>query len=280
MLIQLLVPRRLEGRPHSITDDLITSLRAAGVQVQLTYPDEIDVAAVPLAGDVCVLKAKSRAALQLGHRYHEAGVPTISPYPVTELCRDKLATNEALTRAGLPVPACMAVSTPADVVAAVATGPVILKPVRGSQGRGIVIVRSETDIPTTGWDEAVFAQRYYEPDSHDRKIYRIGDEIFCVERIWPPVTVEDKLGRVVELDAATRALAHRCGEVLGTDVYGVDIIFHAGRPWVVDMSSFPGFKGVPDAARRLAARILRAADVTDASEAGSLARTGLAVTLD
>ena len=34
----------------------------------------------------------------------------------------------------------------------------------------------------------------------DRKIYRIGAEVFCVERIWPPVTFADKLGRLVGLD--------------------------------------------------------------------------------
>ena len=64
-----------------------------------------------------------------------------------------------------------------------------------------------------------------------------------------------KLGRLVGLDAETEDVARRCGDALGIALYGVDIIHHRGRPWVVDLSSFPGFKGVPEAAARLTALI-------------------------
>ena len=50
-----------------------------------------------------------------------------------------------------------------------------------------------------------------------------------------------------------------CGRLLGTEVYGVDVIEHEGRPWIVDLSSFPGFKGVPDAGARIARVVLRVA---------------------
>ena len=105
----------------------------------------------------------------------------------------------------------------------------------------------------------MFAQRYCEPETVDRKIYRIGEDVFCVERVWPPVTLEEKRGRLIELDATTRELAMECGRVLGTEVYGVDVIEHEGRPWVVDLSSFPGFKGVPEAGARIAKVVLRVA---------------------
>src|SRR2546425_8664481 len=41
----------------------------------------------------------------------------------------------------------------------------------------------------------------------------------------------------------------RCGRAFGIDLYGVDIIESEGMPYVVDMCSIPGFKGVPDAPR-------------------------------
>ena len=44
----------------------------------------------------------------------------------------------------------------------------------------------------------------------------------------------------------------RCGRAFGIDLYGVDIIESEGTPYVVDMCSIPGFKGVPDAPRVLA----------------------------
>ena len=105
----------------------------------------------------------------------------------------------------------------------------------------------------------MFAQRYYEPETLDRKIYRIGNDVFCVERVWPPVPPEEKQGRLIELDAATRELTMECGRLLGTEVYGVDVIEHEGKPWIVDLSSFPGFKGVPDAGARIARVVLRVA---------------------
>ena len=42
--------------------------------------------------------------------------------------------------------------------------------------------------------------------------------------------------------------------------YGVDIIESGGKPYVVDISSMPGFKGVPDAASHLASYFHRAAE--------------------
>jgi ribosomal protein S6--L-glutamate ligase len=43
-------------------------------------------------------------------------------------------------------------------------------------------------------------------------------------------------------------------------VFGFDVVFSDGRPFVVDLSGFPGFKGVPDAPALLAAEIAAAAE--------------------
>src|SRR2546425_7123089 len=52
----------------------------------------------------------------------------------------------------------------------------------------------------------------------------------------------------------------RCGRAFGIDLYGVDIIESEGMPYVVDMCSVPGFKGVPDAPRLLAQYFYAAAE--------------------
>ena len=245
------------GKISQVINDLISGLHNHGVGVTLLDPDEFP-AEAPLPGaDAVVLKDKSPAGLALGRRFHMAGVPTISPYPATELCRDKLAANRVLERAGLPVPLSYGVRSRADVVALLDRGPMVLKPVRGSRGRGITVVERPDDIPDLGGED-LFAQRYFRPDSRDLKIYRIGEEYFCVERIWPPLTLEDKQGRLAKLDSEVLGLARACGDALGTTIYGVDVIRHGGRPWIVDASSFPGFKGVPEAGARLAREVLAA----------------------
>ena len=83
-------------------------------------------------------------------------------------------------------------------------------------------------------------------------------QIFGVKRVWPPQTAADKLGEPFEVAPELAEIARRCGDAFGIDLYGVDIVISQGRPYVVDASSFPGFKGVPDAGGRLA-RYLRTA---------------------
>ena len=78
--------------------------------------------------------------------------------------------------------------------------------------------------------------------------------------MWPVRSYEEKLGQPFTITPELRDIALRSGEAFGIDLYGLDIIESAGRPYVVDMSSFPGFKGVPDAALRLADYISWAAD--------------------
>ena len=255
----ILLRSGLPGGSNPLLDALEAELRLAKATTTSLFPAEMD-SSVPIPrADVAVLKDKTPTGLEWGRRLHEAGIPTVSPYPVTALCRDKLRTNQVLARAGLPVPECRPMTGTEDLLPMLADGPVILKPRRGSRGRGIQIIHDPTDVPASWGAEEMFAQRYYEPEVLDRKIYRIGEDVFCVERVWPPVTLEEKRGRLIELDATTRELAMECGRVLGTEVYGVDVIEHDGRPWIVDLSSFPGFKGVPEAGARIAKVVLRVA---------------------
>lgn len=263
MRIDILLVKNPVAKANAVMPPTIQILQEKGVDVQLRYPDQLGHdAPVPGPGevDLCVLKAKTPAALAIAHRYHEAGVATFNPYPISELCRDKVATTHRLAEAGVPVPHTWLVDGIERLIPALDDGPIIVKPVRGSQGVGVQVVEDEAAVRALQTDgEALMAQRYLAPDGLDRKVYRIGDELFCVERVWPPVTAEDKLGRLIDLPAEQERVARDCGSALGIDTYGVDIIEHQGRPYVVDLSSLPGFKGVPDAARRLADRFLAAA---------------------
>jgi len=69
--------------------------------------------------------------------------------------------------------------------------------------------------------------------------------------VFPRRTEEEKQGEPFTLTPQLRDIAERCGRAFGIDLYGVDIIESEGTPYVVDMCSIPGFKGVPDALRLL-----------------------------
>jgi ribosomal protein S6--L-glutamate ligase len=61
----------------------------------------------------------------------------------------------------------------------------------------------------------------------------------------------------VELDARTRDIVLKCGEVLGLHLYGVDLVRTERGPFVVDVNYFPGYKGVPGAAKLIADHVYR-----------------------
>ena len=78
-----------------------------------------------------------------------------------------------------------------------------------------------------------------------------------------PVSVLQPWYNLVErgkFEDELRAIALRCAGAFGIDLYGVDIVESEGTPYVVDMCSIPGFKGVPDAPRVLAEYFYRAAE--------------------
>jgi len=188
---------------------------------------------------------------------HAQGAQILNPYPAALACRDKVVATTALRAAGLPVPETFAVSRLAHAVPLLEAGPLICKPARGSQGRGVRVVRTPAELDalateTTLHGEPWLAQRHHAPDGPDRKLYCIGDTVFGVDRTWPARTYAEKLGRPFTLDATLTELVLRCRATLGVPLLGVDVIESDGVPYVVDASSFPGFKGVPDAALRLA----------------------------
>ncbi len=124
------------------------------------------------------------------------------------------------------------------------------------------MVNNEAELAQAAAEAPIMAQRYCRPapGEVDRKIYRIGDQIFGVRRIWPLRTYQDKYGEPFDVSPELRDIALRCGEVFGLDLYGLDVVISGGQPYVVDINKFGSFIGVPDAPVLLANHILRAAE--------------------
>jgi ribosomal protein S6--L-glutamate ligase len=263
MRIAFLLVRHPPTRRSPIFPEVIERLRAKGAEVDVVYPDEqaTDLDALVIDHDLYVLKAGTETALSLAGALHTLGAAILNPYPVSEMCRDKIVASRALSEAGVPTPATYVASRRDELLALLEDGPIVVKPHRGSQGRGIRVVRCAADLDDFAADGGpLIVQRRLEADGLDRKIYCIGDEIFGVERVWPPRTYEDKLGRPFVVEREVREIALRCGSAFGLSLFGFDVVMSDGRPYVVDISCFPGFKGVPDAAARLAKHILVAAE--------------------
>ncbi len=255
MNIGVISTKEKAGRSGSVMQQAADLLIARGHQVEMIYPDAQcnDVAAIQNRHDLYLLKAGTETALGYAGLLHGLGARILNPYPTVVLMKDKILSTQVLQRAGVPLPETFFAGNAEQLTGLLADGPLVVKPFWGaSQGRGVQMVHSERDLASLTTTDLFFAQRLHKPDGRDYKLYVIGEKVFGVRRVWPPVTLEDKLGEAFEVSDEMREICFACGKAFGIDLFGLDIITSDGKPYVVDINTFPGFKGVPDAAELLA----------------------------
>lgn len=255
MRIAVLLSRHPNGHPSPIFGDMLAALARRGLEADAIHPDDELFVLSDLRPryDLYVLKCRSEMGLTLAAALHAQGARIVNPYPTSALCRDKVATTRVLQAAGIPVPQTWATAHRAALAPLLADGPLIVKPHTGSKGRGVVVVEDRAALERLcDADGPVIVQRYLPPDGLDRKLYCIGGEVFGVLRTWPARTSTEKFGEPFAVDATLRDIVLASGRALGLDLFGLDVVVSDGQPAVVDLSAFPGFKGVPDAAELLA----------------------------
>ena len=241
---------------------VMQALVEAGAVVDVIHPvpGVIDLSAVRVEHDLYVLHQISGPAVSLAGALHAQGAAIVNPYPVTVALYDKIITSRILGAAGVRTPATYVTSRPGQLAPFLEAGPLIVKPYRGTCGHGIRVVRNAAELADVpNGKDPVFAQRYHQPQGRDRKMYVIGGRIFGVKKVFPRRAEAEKHGEPFTPTPELCEIVRRCGQAFGgIALYGVDIIESDGMPYVVDMSSIPGFKGIPDAPL-LVARYLYAA---------------------
>jgi ribosomal protein S6--L-glutamate ligase len=255
MKIGMLMLRHPPTRISPIMPEVVQLLENWGCTVEIIYPEEqvTPLSQVRAEHDLYILKSGTELALSLAGALHAVGARILNPYPVAATMRDKIASMRVLEAAGVPVPETYVTSQARRLASLLDAGPLVLKPYRGSQGRGVHIVWDADELDDVSNDEGpVFAQRYHKPEGDDHKIYVIGEQMFGVKRIFPAKTYAEKIGEPFTITTELREIALRCSRAFGVELFGFDVVMSGGRPYVVDIQSFPGFKGVPDAALRLA----------------------------
>ena len=248
------------------TSHMPTVMRAlsdAGVVVDVIHPVKqmLELSDVRVEHDLYVLKKTSRLALSIAGALHAQGAVIVNPYPVSVALRDKIITFRILQSAGVPTPDTYVASRPERLESLLDGGPLVVKPYQGSDGFGIRVVRSVAELAAVpAGKDPVFAQRYHPPQGRDRKMYVIGGRVFGVKKVFPARTDAEKHGEPFTPTAELREIVVRCGQAFGIDLYSIDIIESEGKPYVVDMCSIPGCRGVPDGPSHLASYLYAAAE--------------------
>jgi ribosomal protein S6--L-glutamate ligase len=247
--------RRPETGGYSIILDMVGLLREWGDDVDTIDLDDTatDLAAVRPDHDLYVLRSVTEGTVTHAGILDAQGARIVNSYPVTRACRDKVIVTRLLQLADVPVPETFVAQRPGQLVPLLDHGPIVVKPQGSSQGRGVKLVWDADELLDLAASDGPFhAQRYHERQGRDLKLYCIGGQLFGVKRVWPARTYAEKLGEPFTVSAELRDIAHRTSAAIGTDLFGLDIVISGDRPYVVDVKPFPGFRGVPDAALRLA----------------------------
>lgn len=195
--------------------------------------------------------------LRLGilHALSEIGVPVWNNARAIERCVDKSTTSFLLARAGIPTPATWATeqrATAAEIVQR-ESGPLVLKPLFGSQGRGLRLIREPDELPQPAEVAGVYyLQRYVGVDRggfHDfRVLVSRGRVIAAMMRHSSHWVTNVKRGAkpvAAVADSAMKDLAVAAAAAVGADFAGVDIIHDAdGKPTVLEVNSMPAWSGL------------------------------------
>jgi ribosomal protein S6--L-glutamate ligase len=261
--VRIAVVTSRKGADHKspVMEAVADRLASKGASLETIFAEDraIDLGDVRVEHDLYVLKSGADIALAYGALLHDAGAKTVNPFPVTARIRDKVSASQTLAEANIPAPESFVAASPHLFAHLLDGGPIVVKPIRGSRGAGVEVVTNAEALAEADEPGLYFAQRYYEPEGLDDKVYRIGDRLFGVRRPFPARTYEEKLGAPFDLPPEYVEIADRCADAFGTELFGFDVIRSEGRAWVVDVNAFPGFKGVPEAGTLLADYILAAA---------------------
>jgi ribosomal protein S6--L-glutamate ligase len=224
-------------------------------------------------GDIVVTRSRHPFALSLLEQAEALGAYACDRSTAIHAVRDKVRCTAALVRRGIPVPPTFLARAPADLDGLAAdTFPLVLKPVLGDNGRGVLVVEEPEQLPSVRWSERlVLAQRYVDVGGIDLKVYVAGDEVWAVRR-RSPLSRPPHPPVAAPVTPALRELVRACRDEFGLLLFGLDVLESGEGPVVVDVNEFPNYTGVdraPEAIGRLLVRELRRhASPQAAAEAG------------
>jgi ribosomal protein S6--L-glutamate ligase len=211
--------------------------------------------------------------LAVVRQYESLGVLTTAFSSAIARSRDKLHSLQTMSKASLPIPKTTVVTDPDEIWPAIQIAgglPVIIKLIRGTQGRGVYLATQmktvETIIRTVHrLREQVLVQEFIrESKGTDIRIIVVGNR--CVAAMRRTAAAGDFRSNLhrggsakpIALDQQTRQLASRAAQEHGLGVAGVDIVMSARGPLLLEVNSSPGLQGIETATREdVAGEIIR-----------------------
>lgn len=197
--------------------------------------------------------------LAVVRQFEKNGVLSTASSRAIARSRDKLHSLQLMNSSDLPIPNTTVVASQEEIWPAIqAAGglPVIIKLIRGTQGRGVFLA-SEIHTVESLWNtmhrlkEQMLIQEFVEESKGtDLRIIVVGSRcVAAMKRTAAEGEFRSNLHRggsaiPTTLDPATRQLAVRACQAHGLGVAGVDIVQSNRGPLVLEVNSSPGLEGI------------------------------------
>ena len=192
-------------------------------------------------------------------RYEAAGGVVINPARAVEAAVDKFLTSARLAEAGLVTPRTICCQTADDAMAAFEQlgGDVVLKPLFGSEGRGItrlndaaLALRAFKMLGQLG--AVLYVQEFIEHEGCDLRLLVIGERVLAMKRSnpldWRTNISRGAKAEAITPDGSLLDIARRAAAAVAAPIAGVDVLpGRDGRLYCLEVNAVPGWKGLAKA---------------------------------
>jgi ribosomal protein S6--L-glutamate ligase len=185
------------------------------------------------------------------------GVQVLNSARSIECAVDKYLTTARLTAAGLPVPQTIVCENAEAALAAFDRlgGDVVVKPLFGAEGRGILRV-SDPDLALRTFrtlerlQAVLYVQQFIDHEGFDLRVMVLDGRVLAGMRRRSPHDFRTNVSRQakaepVELSERDREWALRSAEAVGARLAGIDLLYdREGNGYVIEVNGVPGWQAL------------------------------------
>jgi len=189
------------------------------------------------------------------HRLENLGVRIVNPAAAIERTVDKYYTSFLLADAGIPTPRTL-IAEDFDTAFAACREmqDIILKPLFGSEGKGMVRISDDETAYRVlrSWElnrYIYYIQEYIPHFQQDIRAFVVGDRVIAAMRRtgngWKTNFSKGARVEPLRLNSEMEALALKAAHLLQLDYAGVDLMpAENGQTYVLEINSIPGWRGL------------------------------------
>jgi ribosomal protein S6--L-glutamate ligase len=247
------------GHAPRVLDTLRCNMVLARDQPRIFYLGEEVV-----ASDVHVVIPRIGASITgygvaVVNQFDLMGVPVLAAATPIGRSRDKLRALQLLSRFGIDIPRtvmCRYREEVPEAVRMVGGLPCIIKLIQGSQGVGVMIANTETEVRgllDTLWtlgQEILLQELVAESKGRDVRALVVGDRVVAAMRRTARAGEfrsnihRGGVAEALELGREYAETAVKAARVMGLEVAGVDMLEARTGPKIMEVNSSPGFEGL------------------------------------